>query len=187
VGTAEGAAVRGASSAVIAAPIAPAFRGVRRRLGCRAAFLVLTLLSCRSARPPAPTVHTGPAGLSDIVDLPYGAGPVRWLVHLDAPEGCAWVPGPTDADLFGEVALDSPGWSTLEGRTGPSTARGEIRISEGVAEALFDATELAATPRDGDARVVAGPRIELNHVLKKAYRAEAVRWGEVLVLRLAIE
>jgi len=152
---------------------------------CRKAFVVLALLSCRGAPPPAPTVHTDPSGLEDVVDLQYGTGRVRWLVRAVAPEGCTWVPGPTDSELFGDVALDSAGWKTLEGKTGPAAARGRVRVPEGIAEALFDATELAAIPTDGDMRVVEGPRIPLDAVMKRVYLAEAVRWGDVLVLRLA--
>jgi hypothetical protein len=125
--------------------------------------------------------------LKDIVDLPYGSGAVRWLERLDAPAGCGWVPGPSDSEVFGDVALDSPGWTTLESKTGPATARGQVLVPEGIAETLFDATDLAAIPRDGDMRVIEGPRIELARVLKKAYRAEAVRWRYVLVLRLATQ
>ena len=126
---------------------------------CRKAFVALALLSCRGARPPEPTVHTGPAGLEDVVDLPYGTGRVRWLERAVAPEGCTWVPGPTDSEIFGDVALDLAGWKTLEDKTGPGTTRGQVRVPERIAENLFDATDLAAIPRDGDMRVVEGPRI----------------------------
>ncbi len=119
------------------------------------------------------------------MDLPYGTGRVRWLEGAVAPGGCSWVPGPTDTELFGDVALDSAGWKTLEGKTGPATARGQVRVPEAIAEAIFDATQLAGIPTDGDVRVVEGPRIPLDALLKRACLAEAVRWKDVLVLRLA--
>jgi hypothetical protein len=153
----------------------------------RAACLVVALLSCRNDKAHTPALRTDPTGLKELVDLPYGTGPVRWEVRLDAPGGCGWVPGPTDSELLACVTLDATGWTTLEAKTGPSTAKGLVRVPEGVAEAIFDATQLGELPRDDDVRLVEGPRVDLSHVSRRAYRGEGVRWGDTLVLRLGTQ
>jgi len=118
-----------------------------------------------------------------MIRLPPACCAERWVHRARAPEGCA--PGPTDYEVYAHVELDAAAWSALESTTGPSTMHARVPVPEAIAAKLFDATELAALPRDGDARSVEGPAFDLGSLAVSAYRAaQGVRSGDTLVFHL---
>ena len=80
--------------------------------------LVLLLASCRAQPVATPTVRTDVAGLRELIALPPQTGEVRWVLHEHVPDGCSWVPGPSDTSILARVTLDDAGWTDLMARTG---------------------------------------------------------------------
>lgn len=143
--------------------------------------LLVSSLSCHGGGGrPTPQVRTDPAGLREKVDLPLGSGPERWVT---LPRGTVGL-GPTDFEVYACVSLDEAGWRSLDARSGSSTSGGRLRVPEGLATQLFDASRLGALPHDGDARIVEGPAVDLAHFTKMPYRGTGVRLGDALVLHL---
>lgn len=113
--------------------------------------MMLLLWACSSAPPPAePVVRTDRARLEEMIVLPDGFGPPRWVVQpLGTP---SMVPGPTDYLLV--VYLPVPDPAALD-RLGPAKGRQSGELDDRWARELLPTPQLLR--RESGKATVKGP------------------------------